>query len=199
MTPVPERVATEPGRVPRPGAVPSRRALFAAFLKVGALGFGGVAALARHVLVDQRGILDERGFAEAFGVASALPGANTVNLATMLGDRFHGPTGALAAVLGLMGAPLAILVGAASLYARFGDNGDVRAALVGAAAAAAGLVTGTSLRILKGMNPDAVAVAIAAAVCLAASLLRVPMVVTLAIAIPASAGLMLARRPRRIP
>ena len=193
------RPAPERGAAPLMAVVPSRRALFAAFFKVGALGFGGVAALARHVLVTERGLLDERGFADAFGVASALPGANTVNLATMLGDRHHGPSGALAAVLGLMSAPLGIVVAAASLYARFGDNGDVRAALVGAAAAAAGLVTGTSLRILKGMEPDAATVAIAALVCLAASVLRTPMLLTLAVAVPASAGLALLRRPRRRP
>ena len=168
---------------------PTRRTLFIAFFKIGALGFGGVAALARHVIVVERRMLDERAFAELFGLASTLPGANTVNLATMLGDRFRGATGAIAAVLGLMGAPLLILVAAAVLYGRFGGNPDVKAALGGAAAAAAGLVGGTSLRILKGMEPDAVAVLIAVAVCLAAAVIKVPMLLTLGVAIPLSVGI----------
>ncbi len=175
---------------------PSRRALFAAFFKIGALGFGGVAAVARHVLVVERKMLDERGFAELFGLASTLPGANTVNLATMLGDKSRGATGAAAAVIGLMGAPLAILVGAAVLYDRFSAYPDVRAGLAGAAAAAAGLVGGTSLRILKGLEPDLAAVLVAAGVCLAAAFLKLPLLLILGVSLPLSIGVGLFRAKR---
>ena len=163
---------------------PTATALFAAFLKVGVLGFGGVAPLARHVLVDQRGWLGEREFAEAFGLASTLPGANTVNLAVMLGDRWCGFVGSLAALAGLLGAPLAILAGAATLYSYYGGDPDVRAALGGAAAAAAGVVGGTALRLLRGLDPDLVAVLVASAVCLASAFARLPMLAILAIAVP---------------
>ena len=180
-----------------PGTVaPSRIALFTAFLKVGALGFGGVASLARHVLVVERRILDEREFAEAFGLASVLPGANTVNLATMLGDRFGGPLGSLTAVLGLMGAPLAILIVAATLFTWFSDIPDVRAGLVGAAAAAAGLVGGTSLRLLKGLDPDIAALSTAAGVCIATVVFKVPLLLILAVAIPLSIALGILRLRR---
>ena len=175
-----------PHDAPVAAHAPTRLALFLAFFKIGALGFGGVAPIARHVLIDERRMLDDCAFAEAFGLCSALPGANTVNLATMLGDRHHGLSGALVAVLGLMGAPLAILTGAAALYARFSGVPDVRAALVGAAAAAAGLVAGTSLRILKGLQPSLAIVAIAAMVCLASAALKAPMLLILAVAIPLS-------------
>ena len=193
MTADPE-VSSEPV-----GDPPSRRVLFLAFLKIGALGFGGVAPLARHVLVTERRLLDEREFAEAFGLASTLPGANTVNLATMLGDRFAGASGALIAVGGLMGAPLAILVAVALLYARYGGEPDVRVGLAGAAAAAAGLVAGTSLRLLKGLDPDAPAVVTAALVCLAASALKLSMLLILALAIPTALaiGFIRAQRARR--
>ena len=176
---------------------PTPVTLFAAFFKVGVLGFGGVAPLARHVLVDQRRWLDERAFAEAFGLASTLPGANTVNLCVMLGDRWCGPGGAVAALAGLLGAPLAILAGAATLYARFGGDPDVRAALGGAAAAAAGLVGGTALRLLRGLDPDVFAVLVAAAVCLASAAARLPMLAILALAVPASLGAAFLRRRAR--
>lgn len=179
------------------GEAPSAAALFAAFLKVGVLGFGGVAPLARHVLVDERRWLGERDFAEAFGLASTLPGANTVNLAVMLGDRWCGLRGSLASLAGLLGAPLVILAGAATLYARFGGDPDVRAALGGAAAAAAGLVGGTALRLLRGLDPDVVAVLVAAAVCLASALARLPMLVILAVAIPSSLAAAFLRRRRK--
>ena len=174
-------------------ATPTRLALFTAFLKIGVLGFGGVAAWARHVLVVERRFLDERDFAESFGLASTLPGANTVNLATMLGDRFCGLSGSVAAVLGLIGVPLVILVVIATLYSRFGSLPDVKAALFGAAAAAAGVVLGTSLKILRDLDPDAIAVLAAAAVCLAAAA-NVPMLAILALAIPLSIAAKIARK-----
>ncbi len=176
--------------------VPSVWALFTAFLRIGILGFGGVAAFARHVLVVERGVLDERDFAEMFGVSSTLPGANTVNMAVMLGDRCRGLAGAAAAVLGLIGAPLLILVGVATLYTRYAAVAEVRAGLLGAAAAAAGLVLGTSLKILKGLEPDAISWVTAACVCLAAALLQLPMVLILAVAIPVSLAVA-ARRGRK--
>lgn len=175
--------------------VPTRSALFMAFLKIGVLGFGGVAAWARHVLVVERRFLTERDFAESFGLASTLPGANTVNLATMLGDRFRGASGAAAAVGGLMGLPLVILIVIATFYARFGNLPDVKAGLFGAAAAAAGVVLGTSLKILRDLDPDLIAVLAAAAVCLAAAA-KVPMLVILAIAIPLSIAAKVARKKR---
>ena len=176
-----------------PSAPPTRRALFAAFFKIGALGFGGVAAVARHVIVVERKMLDERGFAEMFGLASTLPGANTVNLATMLGDKSGGVIGAAAAVIGLLSAPLTILVGAALLYDRFSAYPDVRAGLAGAAMAAAGLVAGTSLKILRGLEPDVAAVLMAAGVCLASALLKFPLLLILGISLPLSIGIGLFR------
>ena len=175
---------------------PTAISLFAVFFKVGVLGFGGVAPLARHVLVDQRRWLEEREFAEAFGLASTLPGANTVNLAVMLGDRWCGFVGSLAALTGLLGAPLAILAGAATLYARFGGNPDVRAALSGAAAAAAGLVGGTALRLLRGLDPDLIAILVAGAVCLASAFARLPMLAILAGAVPLTLAAAFLRRRR---
>ncbi len=166
--------------------LPTRLALFTAFLKIGVLGFGGVAALARHVLVVERLYLDDRGFAEAFGIAATLPGANTVNLATMLGYRWRGWTGSAAALSGLLGMPLVVLMVIAGLYARFSYLSDVRAGLAGAAATAAGLVVGTALKLLKGLDPDVVNVATAGCVCLAAGALGAPMLIILCVSIPLS-------------
>jgi chromate transporter len=70
----------------------------------------------------------------------------------------------------------------------------VRAGLSGAAAGAAGLVIGTSLKILQGLEPDAVTWATAGAVFLAAAGLRLPMLLILAIAIPVSLATAAARR-----
>lgn len=174
------------------GDAPGLATLFTAFLKIGALGFGGVAPLARHVLVVERGLLDERGFAELFGFASTLPGANTVNLATLLGDRCGGLRGSAVALAGLLGAPLCVIVLFAGLYRRFGGEADVRVALAGAAAAAAGLVGGTALRLLLSLGCESSVLVPAAAVCLAASA-GAPLLLTLAAAIPVSIAWQLVR------
>ncbi len=188
-------LAAEPAAPP----APSLFELFAAFLKIGVLGFGGVAAQARHVIVVERKLLSDRGFAELFGVSSSLPGANTVNMATLLGDRHAGLPGVAATVGGLLGAPLVILVAVATLYTRYADLPLLRAALSGAAAAAAGLVVGTALKTLKGLEADSVTYATTALVCVAAAYARLPMLATLAIAIPASLGLAILRRSRGTP
>jgi chromate transporter len=175
----------------------SRITLFVTFLKVGVLGFGGVAAWVRHIVVVERGWMTEREFAELFGVASTLPGANTVNFATILGDRYAGLSGAAAALAGLIGAPLGVLVVVATLYARYAGLQDVRAGLAGAAAAAAGLVLGTALKLLRGLTPDLVMLLVVAGVFVAAALLQAPILVILGLAIPICIGAVVIRERRR--
>jgi hypothetical protein len=89
-------------------------------------------------VVEKLGWLTEQEYISILGVGQVLPGANTVNAAVMIGDRFQGPVGACVSVLALMAMPLAILIVLASLYAQFSALPDVRAALQGSAAAAGG-------------------------------------------------------------
>ena len=175
---------------------PSLGALFAAFFKIGVLGFGGVAAFARHVLVEERRFLTAQGFAELFGIGSTLPGANTVNLSIILGDRARGVPGALAAVSGLLGAPLAILDTVAVLYERYGSLGIVKAGLAGAAAAAAGLVLGTSFKLVRDLGPGVATLALVVLIAAASALLKLPMLLILAVAIPAALALAALRERR---
>lgn len=76
-----------------------------------------------------------------------MPGANIVNFSFAFGARHGGVSGAAAAVLGLLGAPMAIIMILAGFYAKFGTRGPVRHALAGLAAAAVGLVLGTAFKI----------------------------------------------------
>ncbi len=128
------------------------RELFIGFLKIGLLGFGGVAPWARHVIVEERGWLSEQEYVSILGVGQVLPGANTLNAAVMIGDRFKGPIGACVSLLALLAMPLAILILLASLYARFGTLPDVHAALQGSASAAGGLVIGTAAKMAMNLR-----------------------------------------------
>ena len=175
----------------------TRLGLFTAFLKVGLLGFGGVAAWVRHITVVERRWLSEGEFSELFGIATTLPGANTVNIATIFGDRSCGPSGAAAALAGLIGAPLLLLLAIAGLYGSFSGLQDVQAGLAGAAAAAAGLVIGTALRMLRVLASDAAILAITAGIFAASAFAHLSILLILAVAVPFSvaAVTLRARRP----
>jgi chromate transporter len=172
---------------------PTRRAthgeIFAAFFKIGLCGFGGVAGWVRPVIVEERSWLNDCEFAELLGAANVLPGANTVNLAVMLGDRFQGPSGAATAVFALMLAPLAILIGVASLYDQFASDPAVKSALAGAAAATAGLVIANAYKLLLALRGDRAAMLVAALTFAAAGILHLSLPAILTVAVPASIAL----------
>jgi chromate transporter len=162
----------------------THRDLFLVFAKIGLLGFGGVTPWLRRVLVEERAWLDDRELAELFGFASSLPGANTVSIAVMLGDRYQGPSGTITAVLGLLGMPTLILFGVASFYGQFAGLADVKNAIAGAAAATAGLVIGNGMKMARNMKPDLAAYLIGALVFIAAAILQLPLLWTLLVMIP---------------
>src|SRR5690606_24564546 len=84
----------------------SLTALFVAFSRLALQGFGGVLAVAQRELVDRRTWLTRHEFIELYAVAQLLPGPNVVNLSLMIGDRYFGWRGALAAVSGMLLAPI---------------------------------------------------------------------------------------------
>ena len=163
---------------------PTLPSLFFGFMRIGCLSFGGAQAFARAVMVEQRRWLTEQEYAELLALAQVLPGPNVGNFAVMFGRRVHGLPGSLACVSGFFGMPLLMLIGLVGLYARFGDNPLVNAAMHGIAAAAAGMVLGTALRMASRLRPPPEVLALAAAV-LAASLLGVPLPVIVLLAGPA--------------
>lgn len=164
----------------------SRSGLFLAFLKIGVCGFGGVASWAYRVIVEERAWLNEEEYAEMLGVASILPGANTVNLAVLLGDRSFGFFGSVIALSGLLLMPITILFGIASLYERFSVEADVKHAVAGAAAATAGLVIGTGLKMMRNLKPDLLALVSGGAIFVTVGLLQTPMTTSLLIAAAAT-------------
>jgi chromate transporter len=136
--------------------------LFGGFFQAGIIGFGGVLPVARRIIVDQRGWMTQAAFNDLFSLCQFMPGANIVNFAFAFGARHRGVLGALAAVSGLLAAPMAIVLGVAVLYARYGALPVVQHGLGGLAAAAAGLVMGTAMRIaapvFRGVRPVGIAV-----------------------------------------
>jgi chromate transporter len=132
----------------------SKTEVFLGFLKIGLLGFGGVGPWARHVIVEESKWLSDKEFAEVVGIGQVLPGPNTMNAAVLIGDWAQGMAGVLLGLVGQMAMPLVIVTSLALVYDRFAAIAEVRAGLAGAAAAAAGLVLGTALKILRNVKPS---------------------------------------------
>jgi chromate transporter len=140
----------------------SKSELFLGFLKIGLLGFGGIQPWARHVIVEERKWLTEKEFAALLGIGQILPGPNTMNAAVFIGDRFQGIPGVLLCLLGQMALPLVIVTSLGVAYERFSWVLEVKAGLIGAAAAAAGLVIGTAIKMARRLKPTPLALVIAA-------------------------------------
>ena len=172
---------------PGPAAVPpSRRALFLGFLIVGMQGFGGVLPFARRMLVEQRRWLSEREFIEVLSLSQFLPGPNIVNVSIIVGSRFRGLSGSLAASLGLMLMPFLIVLALAATYAQFAAIEAVRGATNGVSAAATGLVIAVGIKMARPLKGVAWQIAMAALTFVAIALLRVPLLWALAVLAPVS-------------
>lgn len=149
--------------------------LFLGYAKIGLLGFGGVAVVARHVIVEERRWMSERDYAEVLGLGQVLPGPNVGNAAIMIGRRFRGLPGALAATAGLYAGPLCILVLLAAFYDAFGQDPQVAPVMRGIAAAAAGMVIGMALKMGTKLKPPAELMVVGLLALLAGAWLRLPL------------------------
>lgn len=158
----------------------SKSELFTTFTGLALQGFGGVLAVSQRVLCEQRRWLTPTEFVEMLSLGQLLPGPNVCNLALMVGDRFFGWRGALAALAGMMMVPLLIVLALAALYVQFADQPMVAGALRGMGAVAAGMVVGTAIRLAPTLRASplgpTVCIALGALAFVAVALLRLPLV-----------------------
>ncbi|AUL99589.1 chromate transporter [Rhodocyclaceae bacterium] len=169
-----------PADTTSPNATPaSPRALFLTFTALALQGFGGVLAVAQRELVERKRWLSRDEFLEAYSASQLLPGPNVVNMALILGDRFFGWRGALAAMAGMLAVPLAIVLLLAASYGQFSHHPMVAGALRGMGAVAAGLTVAMALKLLGSlrnnpMGPTVCAVLVLATL-MAIAALRLPL------------------------
>ncbi len=171
----PDTTATQPER-PRPQ---SPFDLFLSFTLLALQGFGGVLAIVQHELVDKKKWLTRDEFIEEWAVAQIMPGPNVVNISLMIGARYFGLRGALAALAGMIAVPLALLLAAAIVYARYATHPEVAAALKGMSAVAAGLLLATGLKLAQALKknvlPNAQCAVLGIGSFVAIAVLRVPL------------------------
>jgi chromate transporter len=163
-----------------PRAPTSRGELFRVFNRLALQGFGGVLPIAQRELVERERWLTREQFVELLSVAQVMPGPNVVNLALMYGDRTFGWFGGVAALAGMILAPLGVVLVLTVSYAHFAQHPTVAGALRGMGAVAAGLILSTGLKLLPALRRNVLgmptALAFAASMFVAIALLRVPLI-----------------------
>lgn len=139
--PVPDR--------PQPKSVTD---LFVSFTLLALQGFGGVVAIVQRELVEKKRWMTREEFIEDWAVAQIMPGPNVVNLCMMIGARYFGLKGALAALAGMLTVPLILALLLALVHARFAGHPGVAGALRGMGAVAAGMIMATGLKLFSTLR-----------------------------------------------
>jgi chromate transporter len=171
--------------------------LLTAFAGISVASFGGALPWSRRMIVEKRRWMSAEDFNEAFSFAQFLPGPNTVNFAVVFGSRFAGPAGALAALLGLLGPPVAIITIVAVLYSYYGDLAVLGRILAGVSASAAGLLIAMAAKMATPLfrrRTGVIAPAIAAITFAAVGPLHLPLQWVLLVMAPVSVAFAWMRR-----
>ena len=121
--------------------------IFLVFAGIAMQGFGGVMPFAYRGLVEQQRWLNAEEFARYLAMAQILPGATICHIATMVGHRFAGWRGGLAALAGMIVPPFCVVIGLAAIYQHYGNLPLFRHAVSGMSAVAAGLILATGLKM----------------------------------------------------
>jgi chromate transporter len=129
--------------------------IFRVFSKLALMGFGGVMPFAYRALVEEHKWLTAEEFASYLATSQMLPGPSICNVSLMVGYRYAGVRGALAAISGMLIGPFLIIIGLAVVYQRYGDQPMFRHAVAGMAAVAAGLILATALKMAKALLAQA--------------------------------------------
>ncbi len=162
---------------PRPASLTD---LFLSFTWLALQGFGGVVAIVQRELVERKRWLTPDEFLEDWAVAQVMPGPNVVNLSMMIGGRYFGLPGALAALAGMLALPLAIVLLLAVIHAQIGQHPGVANAFRGMAAVSAGMFAASALKLsgalMRNPMPFAWCIALCAAGFVLVALLRLPLV-----------------------
>jgi chromate transporter len=128
--------------------------LFLSFTLLALQGFGGVLAIVQREMVERKRWLTREEFVEDWAVAQIMPGPNVVNLSLMIGGRYFGLPGAMAALAGMLVIPLIVILLLALVYAHYATHPGVAGALRGMGAVAAGLIAAVGLKLFGALKTN---------------------------------------------
>ena len=137
--------------------------LFVSFTWLALQGFGGVLAVVQRELVERKRWMTRDEFIEDWAVAQIMPGPNVVNLSLMVGSRYFGFKGAMAALAGMLCVPLVVVLLLAIFYAHYAGHPGVAGALRGMGAVSAGLIAATGLKLAGALRANVLGLRLCAA------------------------------------
>lgn len=126
--------------------------LFVSFWKIGAFTIGGgyvMIPLMEQEVVDRRGWLSREEFLDYMSLSQAMPGVFAVNMATCIGRRLGGLRGVVAAVVGNILMPIALILLLAVFFRFFRDNVIVERIFMGLRPAVVALIAAPVFRMAK--------------------------------------------------
>jgi chromate transporter len=168
--------------------IPSVLEIFLAFSGIALIGFGGVLPFARYMMVEKRGWFTGKEFAELLAFSQFLPGGNIVNMGVVVGQRYRGVPGSVAAVAGLIFWPTLIVLTLGSLYTSYADSALLHHTLAGMAAAAAGLILSMVAKMATPLFQRGAGISLAFAVLafIGVAVFQFPLVLVLLVVAPLS-------------
>jgi chromate transporter len=170
----------------RPAPRVTLPALFSTFLLVSMYGFGGPIVWARRFIVEQRGWLGDGEFADILSLCQFLPGPNVVSLAVCIGAKFRGAAGALTAMAGFILVPWTVGFTLGAVFLAYAQAAVLQGVLRGVAAAAAGLIIGTGIRLLRPYRQRPVALGFTALAFAGLALAQFPLLIVVLGLVPLS-------------
>ena len=137
--------------------------LYWTFMKIGCITFGGGYAMLpilEKELVDRRSwtIMDD--LRDYFSIGQCTPGIIALNVSTFIGHKRRGVAGAIAATLGFLTGPIAIILVIAAFLTNFAQLELVQHAFAGIRVCVCVLILQAVLRLWKSSVVDAFTMAL---------------------------------------
>lgn len=126
--------------------------LFLSFFKIGTFTIGGGYAmipLMEKELVDRHHWVSHEDFLDQISLSQAMPGVFAVNMASTVGYRLRGIPGAIAATVGNVVAPIAIILLIAIFFHQFRDNEVVNRIFLGLRPAVVALIAAPVFKMAR--------------------------------------------------
>ena len=126
--------------------------MFWAFVKIGALTFGGgysMLPMLERECVDKTGWATQEELLEYFAIGQCTPGVIAVNTATFVGIKLRGVVGAIATTAGVVTPSIIIISLIAALLSNFSDVPAVQYAFSGIRVAVSALIVNAVIGLCK--------------------------------------------------
>ena len=141
--------------------------LYLAFLKIGAVNFGGGYAmlpLLEEDLNKKRGWVTTEELMDYFAIGQCTPGIIALNVSTFIGNKRKGIPGAVAATLGFLTCPVILILIIAAFLTNFADIPLVKNAFAGIRVCVCVLILEAVIRLWKKSIIDRIAFGIYAVI-----------------------------------